>query len=443
MHFRTIAQTSELIRRQEISPVELLRDCLNVIERLNPTLNAFITVTAESGLAEAQQAEKEVQSGLWRGPLHGIPIGLKDLIDTSGVRTTAASAVFKDRIPSEDAGVVKKLRAAGAVLVGKQNLHEFAYGGSSVISHFGPVRNPVNPECIAGGSSGGSAAAVACGMCYGAIGTDTAGSIREPAALCGAVGLKPTYGLVSTQGVIPLSISLDHAGPITRTVEDAAILLDTLVESTYRESLETSVGDFVLGVPKKFFFEDLDGEVALAVEGAIDRLTPLVSTVREIELPVSVDRTLQAAESYAYHREMIASSPELYDPETLRRLLSGEEVTEEDYDNALYDLQKQRREIAQKFQEIDIFVTPTTPIPAPPISALLKDRALLRQTELILLRNARPVNVWGLPAISVPCGFTSQGLPIGLQIVGAPGEEGKVLQVAHAYEKIRESSSRK
>jgi aspartyl-tRNA(Asn)/glutamyl-tRNA(Gln) amidotransferase subunit A len=442
MHFRTIAQTSELIRRQEISPVELLRECLDVIERLNPTLNAFITVTAESALAEAEQAEKDIHSGHWRGPLHGIPIGLKDLIDTSGVRTTAASAVFKDRIPSEDAGVVKKLRAAGAVLVGKQNLHEFAYGGSSVISHFGPVRNPVNPECIAGGSSGGSAAAVACGMCYGAIGTDTAGSIREPAALCGVVGLKPTYGLVSTQGVIPLSISLDHAGPITRTVEDAAILLDTLVESTYRESLETSVGDLVLGVPKRFFFEDLDGEVALAVEGAIDRLTPLVSTVREIELPVSVDRTLQAAESYAYHREMIASAPELYDPETLRRILSGEGITLQEYENALHDLQKQRREIAQKFQEIDVFVTPTTPIPAPPISALLKDRALLRPAELILLRNTRPVNVWGLPAISVPCGFTSQGLPIGLQIVGAPGGEEKALQVAHAYERVRESNSR-
>ena len=441
MHLRTIAEASELIRRQEISPVVLVRECLDVIERLNPTLNAFITVTAESALAEAQQAEKDIHSGRWRGPIHGIPIGLKDLIDTAGVRTTAASAVFKDRVPAEDADVVKKLKAAGAVLVGKQNLHEFAYGGSSVISHFGPVRNPVNPEFIAGGSSGGSAAAVTSGMCYAAIGTDTAGSVREPAALCGVVGLKPSYGLVSTQGIIPLSISLDHAGPITRSVEDAAILLDALAESKYRENLETRVGNFVLGIPKKFFFEDLDDEVALAVEHAIDQLTTLGSTVREIDLPVSIDRTLQAAESYAYHREMIASSSELYDPETLRRLLSGEGITSQEYENALHDLQKQRREIAQRFREIDVLVTPTTPIPAPPISALLKDRALLRPAELLLLRNTRPVNVWGLPAISVPCGFTSQGLPIGLQIVGWPGGEGKVLQIAHAYEKIREANS--
>jgi aspartyl-tRNA(Asn)/glutamyl-tRNA(Gln) amidotransferase subunit A len=442
MHLRTIAGASELIRHGKISPVELVRECLDIIERLNPTLNAFITVTAESALAEAHQAEKDIYSGHWRGPLHGIPIGLKDLIDTAGVRTTAASAVSKDRVPPEDAEVVEKLRAAGAVLVGKQNLHEFAYGGSSVISHFGPVRNPVNPQFIAGGSSGGSAAAVACGMCYGAIGTDTAGSVREPAALCGVVGLKPTYGLVSTQGIIPLSISLDHAGPITRSVEDAAILLDALAGSKCRENLETQIRDFVVGIPKKFFFEDLDGEVGLAVERAIDQLGTLVSAVREIDLPVSVDRTLQAAESYAYHREMIASSPELYDPETLRRLLSGEGITSPEYDDALRDLQKQRREIAQKFQDIDVFLTPTTPIPAPPISALLKDRALLRPAELILLRNTRPVNVWGLPAISVPCGFTSKGLPIGLQIVGAASEEGKVLQVAHAYEKIREASSR-
>jgi Asp-tRNA(Asn)/Glu-tRNA(Gln) amidotransferase A subunit family amidase len=256
------------------------------------------------------------------------------------------------------------------------------------------------------------------------------------------VGLKPSYGLVSTQGIIPLSVSLDHAGPITRSTEDAAILLDALAGSKYRENLGTQIGSFALGIPKKFFFEDLDSEVALAVEHAIDQLTPHASSVREIDLPVSVDRTLQAAESYTYHREMIASSRELYDPETLRRILSGEGITSQEYENALRDLKKQRREIAQTFREIAVFVTPTTPIPAPPISALLKDRALLRPAELILLRNTRPVNVWGLPAISVPCGFPSQGLPIGLQIVGPPSGERKVLQVAHAYEKIREANSR-
>src|SRR5579859_1560059 len=220
MALRSIAEAAQQIRRQKISPVELVRDCLEIIDRLNPTLNAFITLTADSALTEAKKAEREIHAGNWRGPLHGIPIGLKVLIDTAGVRTTAASALFRDRIPAEDADVVKKLKAAGALFIGKQNLHEFAYGGSSLISHYGPVRNPVNPEFIAGGSSGGSAAAVATGMCFAAIGTDTAGSIREPAALCGVVGLKPTYGLVSTQGIIPLSVSLDHAGPITRSVKD-------------------------------------------------------------------------------------------------------------------------------------------------------------------------------------------------------------------------------
>ena len=439
MDLRTIAEASELVRRREISPVELTRECLETIERLNPTLNAFITITAESGLQEAATAEKEIQSRHYRGPLHGIPIGLKDLIDTGGTRTTAGSAIFEDRVPTEDAVVVKKLKAAGVVLMGKQNLHEFAYGGSSLISHFGPPRNPVNPEFITGGSSGGSAAAVASGMCYGAIGTDTAGSIREPAALCGVVGLKPTYGRVSTAGIIPLSVSLDHAGPIARTVEDAAILLDAVTEPSTkcRESLRDGVEKFVLGIPREYFFQDLDAEVAIAVEKAIAQLTILASGIRDLDLPVDADRTLQGAEAYAYHREMAASSPLLYHPETLRRIRSGERVSASEYQTTLQHLQQVRREIAGKFDEIDVFVMPTTPIPAPRIADLIKDPALLRPTELLLLRNTRPVNAWGLPAISVPCGFTKQGLPIGLQIVGPPGGEAKVLRTACAYERIR------
>ena len=327
---RTIAEASDLVRSRKLSPVDLTQECLETIERLNPTLNAFITITAESALQEAQLAEKEIAHGGWRGPLHGIPIGLKDLIDTAGIRTTAGSAVFKDRVPTQDAEVVKKLKAACAVLVGKHNLHEFAYGGSSLISYFGPPRNPVNPEFISGGSSGGSAAAVASGMCYGAIGTDTAGSVREPAALCGIVGLKPTYGLVSTSGIIPLSLSLDHAGPITRTVEDAAILLDAVTEPSTkcREALQQGVEQFVIGIPRRYFFDNLDPEAAAAVEKAIARLTALASGIRELTLTIDEDRTLQSAEAYAYHRERVASSPELYDPETLRRIRSGERVTE-------------------------------------------------------------------------------------------------------------------
>jgi aspartyl-tRNA(Asn)/glutamyl-tRNA(Gln) amidotransferase subunit A len=438
MNLKTIAEASEQIRRREVSPVDLVRECLDAIERLNPSLNAFITVTAETALAEAKQAQADIQSGHWRGPLHGIPIGLKDLIDTAGVRTTAASAIFRDRVPAEDADVVKKLKDAGALLIGKQNLHEFAYGGSSLISHFGPVRNPVNPEFIAGGSSGGSVAAVASGMCFAAIGTDTAGSIREPAALCGVVGLKPTYGLVSTRGIIPLSTSLDHAGPITRTVEDAAIVLDAITEkpANYPGTVSLGVRNFTLGIPRKYFFENVDRQILSAVEQAIEQLTALGCTVRELDLSVNEDRTVFLAESHAYHRDKIVSSPELYDPETLRRVRMGDEITEAEYRSALLALQKTRHEIANAISEVDVLVTPTTPIPAPRISDLTEDISRLRPAEIVLLRNTRPINVWGLPAISVPCGFTSEGLPIGLQIVAAPGEEGKVLRTARVFEEM-------
>jgi aspartyl-tRNA(Asn)/glutamyl-tRNA(Gln) amidotransferase subunit A len=436
MKLRSIAETAAQVRRREISPVELVRECLEKIDRLNPTLNAFITVTAESALAEAQEAEREIQSGNWRGPLHGIPIGLKDIIDTAGVKTTAASAVFRDRVPADDADVVKKLKTAGAVLIGKQNLHEFAYGGSSLISHFGPVRNPVNPEFIAGGSSGGSAAAVASGMCYAAIGTDTAGSIREPAAICGVVGLKPSYGLVRTRGIIPLSQSLDHAGLITRTVQDATIVLDAVAErpGNYRQDLNAGIQDFVLGVPRKYFYEDLDSDIAAAIEKAIECFADRVKEVREVECPVDQDRTVFNAESQAYHRDKLASSADLYDPETLRRLRTADAVSETEYQNALAELKRARQKIGEAFRDVDLLVTPAVPASTPRISDLLKDISLLRPAEIRLLRNTRPVNVWGLPAISVLCGFNSQGLPIGLQIIGPPNGERKVLRAAYAYE---------
>lgn len=442
---RTIADASELVRRREISPVDLTRECLETIDRLNPVLNAFITVTSESALQEAKRAEEEITAGNWRGPLHGIPIGLKDLIDTAGVRTTAASAFFRDRDPTEDAEAVKKLRSAGAVFIGKHNLHEFAYGGSSLISYFGPPRNPVNPDFITGGSSGGSAAAVASGMCFGAIGTDTAGSVREPAALCGLVGLKPSYGLVSTVGIIPLSVSLDHAGPIARSVEDAAILLDAITDppTTSRKAIKVGIENFVVGIPREYFFDDLDPEVAAAVEKAVVQIGALAAGVRELHLPVDEDRTLQAAEAYAYHRERVASCPDLYQPETLRRIRTGENISESEYRQALANLQQARREIAEQFEEIDVVVMPTTPIPAPRIAELMKDPSLLRPAELLLLRNTRPVNVWGLPAISLPCGFTAQGVPIGLQIVGSPGGEAKVLRAAYAYEQARKKKEEK
>ena len=443
----SIIETSQLLRERKLSPVELTKNCLAQIERLDPTLNAFITVTAEPAMAQARSAEAEILQGNWRGPLHGIPLALKDLIDTAGVRTTAASALFKDRVPAQDAEIVRRLKNAGAVLLGKQNLHEFAYGGSSMISYYGEVHNPWSSAYITGGSSGGSAAAVAAGLGYGAIGTDTAGSIREPAALCGVVGLKPSYGRVSARGVIPLSLSLDHVGPITRTVSDTAVMLQAIAgfDAEDSNSADMPVAGYVaaldagpqlmrIGVPRKFFYEDLDPEVASAVEQALELLKTLASHVVEVELDIPTDRTLQTAESYAYHAEFVSRSPELYQPETLRRLRKGAEVSGEEVEQRRRELKQIRNEVHKAFENLDVLVTPTTPVPAPAIAELKQNPDLLRPREILLLRNTRPVNVWGLPAISVPCGFTATGLPIGLQIIGPHWGEDKVLQLAYAYE---------
>jgi len=443
----SIQQISELLRAKKLSPVELTNDCLNRIDKLNSALHAFITVTAKSAVLQAHQAEEEIQRGNWRGPLHGIPLGLKDLVDTAGVRTTAASAVFKDRVPAADAEVVRRLRAAGAVILGKQNLHECAYGGSSVISNFGVSCNPWNTAHITGGSSGGSAAAVAAGLCCAAIGSDTSGSIREPAAFCSLVGLKPTYGRISLRGVIPLSPSLDHLGPLTRTVADAAIILQAIAgfDATDSSSANVTVSDYVaaldqplkplrIGVPRKLFFEELDSEVTSSMNCALSALEHLGGEVRELELPETGDRTLQTAEAYAYHAQFLARSRGLYSEETLRRIEAGAGISAADLEQKRKELNQARHEIEQIFETVDILVTPTTPVPAPKISDLTGDPEALRPRELLLLRNTRPFNVWGLPAISVPCGFTAAGLPIGLQIAGPHWQEARVLQVAHAYE---------
>jgi aspartyl-tRNA(Asn)/glutamyl-tRNA(Gln) amidotransferase subunit A len=452
----TILELSHQLRTKKISPVDVTRSVLDRIGCNNPQLAAFITVMDDSAMADARSAEIEIGAGRWRGPLHGVPIALKDLIDTAGVRTTSGSALHKDRIPQADAHVVRRLKQAGAVIVGKNNLHEFAYGGSSLVSYFGDVHNPWDLSRIAGGSSGGSAAAVAAGLCYAAVGTDTAGSIREPASLCGCVGVKPTYGRVSARGVIPLSASLDHVGPITASVADGALVLQAIAGYDAEDiaSCQVPVADYDaclgedtkplrVGVARSYFFDDLVSETAAAVEEAILVIRSLASEVREIDVAVPTDRTLSTAEAYAYHRKHIADAPESFQPETLRRIRSGENISAAEYIQRLRELAEARRNIVAVFADVDLIITPTTPTPAPAILDMKANPDALRPAELKLLRNTRPFNVWGLPAISVPCGFTQSGLPIGLQIAGPHWREDLVLRLAAAYEQATQQAKRK
>jgi len=450
----SIREAADLVRKKKVSPVELTRACLARIDRFNPVLNAFITTTAESALEQAREAEGEVNRGQWRGPLHGVPIALKDLFDTVGVRTTAASGVFKDRIPSEDAEVVRRLKAAGAVLLGKTNMHEFAYGGTSVISYFGAVHNPWDLTHIAGGSSGGSAAAVAAGLCYGALGSDTGGSIREPASYCSIVGLKPTYGLVSTRGVIPLSWSLDHVGPLARTVADAAVMLQAIAgydpaEITSRQmsvkdytaALNGKVSSLRLGVAREFFFEGLHPEVEAAINEALSVLKRLTAGLKEIKVPVSADTSVLRAEAYAYHSEFMAKTPELYQPWTLERLRTGAEVTTLAYIAGLREISEFRRSTQGIFESVDAVLTPTAPTPPRTIVEANADPPT--RSPVLDLRNTAPFDRNGLPTISIPCGFTTKGLPIGLQISGPLGGEPVVLQLAQAYEQATDWHKRR
>jgi aspartyl-tRNA(Asn)/glutamyl-tRNA(Gln) amidotransferase subunit A len=439
----TLKSASDLVRTKAASPVELTRACLKRIESYNAKLNAFITVTNEQALADARELEAEQQRGKWRGPLHGIPIALKDNIDTAGIRTTAASELFKDRIPSEDAEVVRRLKAAGAVILGKLYLHEFAYGGTSDVSYFGAVHNPWALDHLAGGSSGGSAAATAADLCFGSLGTDTAGSVRIPSSYCGVVGFKPTYGRVSLRGVIPLSWTLDHCGPICKTIEDAALMLQAIAgyDQLDPAAVDVPVPDYTrafkldapklrLGVPRSPFFENLDPEVAKAVETAIGVLRSISSHFVEATLPPTFPLLLPiiGPEAYAYHAKSIAESPDRYQPFTRDRIIQfAKDVTAPAYADALRQTNLLRREIKEMFSSIDLLITPTMPKPA-------ETFADSKNFDRVGLQNTSPFDILGLPTISVPCGFTESGLPIGLQISGAPFAESSVLSLAHAYE---------
>jgi aspartyl-tRNA(Asn)/glutamyl-tRNA(Gln) amidotransferase subunit A len=454
--YLSIQEASTQLRARKISPVELTRACLARIQAHNPLLNAFITVTADSALAQAAQAESEIMRGQWRGRLHGIPVALKDMIDTAGVLTTAASAVFENRIPDRDAAVVERLKGAGAVLLGKLNQQEFAYGATSVPSYYGRVCNPWDPARVAGGSSGGPAAAVAAGLCLGAIGSDSGGSIREPAAFCAVVGLKPTYGRVSTRGVLPLAWSLDHVGPLTRTVRDAAIVLTAIAGYDPQDpaSIDRPVEAYVaalarapkglrVGLPREFFFAGLDPEVQQATDVALRVLQSLGARLQDVPLEVSTDRTVIRAEAYAFHADYIAQDPDLYFPETLAKLRSGAGIDMRTYIRARADLDRLRRSVQQVFSSVDVLATPTTALLAPEASDYPSSSDEAMALDGALLRNTRPFNLYGLPTISVPCGFSSSGLPIGLQLAGPPWAEQRLLALAQAYQDATDWHSRR
>jgi aspartyl-tRNA(Asn)/glutamyl-tRNA(Gln) amidotransferase subunit A len=450
----SLAEASARIHARSITPTQLVEACLVRIQTYNPKVNAFITVMRDYALAQAKELEAEQKAGKFRGPLHGIPIALKDNIDTAGVRTTAASAVFDDRIPKEDAEVVKKLKAAGAIFIGKANLHEFAFGGTSATSYFGPVRNPWALERNPGGSSGGSAAAVASDLCFGALGTDTGGSIRTPASYCSTVGLKPTYGLVSIRGVVPLTYSLDHCGPLTRTVEDAAMLLTVMAgydkldigsvehpREDYVAAMKQPISGLRLGIPRAPFFDLLDPDVEKAVTEAIAVLAKMTKGVKDVSLPPTGNLSLNG-ETYAYHEEFYTHGAGRYQIPTRRALQNGGNAKAADYVRSRWKLELIRRTIDDAFTDFDAVVLPTRRHTPRTVDASIK-REETDKPRNPELENTGPFDIYGIPAISVPCGFTSAGLPVGLMIAGPRFSEGRVLALAQAYEQATEWHKRR
>lgn len=440
---------------------EVTKACLERIHRFEPELHAFITVTAEDALAEARAADDRIAKGEARGPLDGVPVAVKDLFDTKGVRTTAGSRIFVERRPADDAVAVAKLRAAGAAIVGKTNLHEWAFGVTTQNPYFGGTRNPWDVSRIPGGSSGGSAAALAAGGCFGALGSDTGGSIRIPASLCGVVGLKPTYGRVSLRGTIPLSWTLDHAGPMARTVRDTAILYAAIAgyDALDPGSIDVPLGDALasiedgvrgmrVGVPRGHFFERTDGEVARIVRDAILVLEREGALVEEVDFASSADlldtqRAIISGDAAAYHAERLRDRSGEFGGDVLLRLGDAMRASAAAYAGARRRRDELRREVMRIFDDHDVLVTPATATAAPPAETAHASAEAALETARVLNALTSPFNLTGLPAISVPCGFTGAGLPVGLQIAGAAWREAEVLRAARAYERVTAWSDRR
>lgn len=458
----TARQAAHLIRRKRLSPVELTRACLERSKSLNNTLNAYITLWEEGALHEARLREEESQQGLWRGPLHGVPIALKDIFNTAGLPTTVGSRILQGHIPSQDASVVQRLKEAGAILLGKLNLHEFAYGVTTVNPHYGATRNPWDTSRIAGGSSGGSAAALAAGLCPLSLGTDTGGSIRIPAALCGVVGLKPTYGRVSRRGVFPLSWSMDHVGPMARTVEDVALLLEVIGGydaqdpgsalyplANYLRGLNRGVKGMVLGVFHEGAFGVVDTDVEAAFAEALRTLEGLGARIEEVSWPGAEDvpsahLAILMAEASAVHYRWLKERPQDYGDDVRLRLTAGLALPGTLYLKAQQVRRKATQALLGILERVDALLLPTCPLPAPLIGAervSIAGRSVDVRTALT--RFVSPFNLTGVPALSVPCAFSHEGLPLAVQVVGAPFAEATILRVGYALEQANASRQRR
>ena len=457
----TISELAPKIQAKEVSPVELTDAALAQLDRLQPALNSFITILHDQARAQAKEQEAALMRGDYRGPLHGIPVGIKDNIETAGIRTTVGSKALAANVPQEDAQVVSRIRQAGAIILGKENMEEFAAGSTSNNLHYGAVHNPWDLDRIPGGSSGGGGANVAAGVTFASLGTDLGGSVRGPANFCGVVGLKQTYGRVSQRGLMVTSFNGDHIGPMTRSVRDSALVLqaiagyDPLDPSTvpvpvpdYTESLERGLHGLKVGIPTDHYFDLVDSEVEAAVRKAIDTLVELGAEAIEVSLPsmkyAGALRILGMADGLVAHEPHIESSREDYGPTVLYRALAGQFVLGRDYSKAMKVQRIIKEDYARVLQDVDFLATPSSPIAAwridsDTVSLDGSDYPVRGPGAGMTARCTSPSNATGLPAMSVPCGFTQAGLPIGLQLIGRPFEEALLFQAAHGYETVSPS----
>jgi aspartyl-tRNA(Asn)/glutamyl-tRNA(Gln) amidotransferase subunit A len=460
--FLSARQLSRLIQKKKLSPVELMQAHLTRIQSLEPRLNSFITLLPDQAMAAARKAEKEIRSGRHLGPLHGIPFGLKDLFYAKGIRNTSGSKLFDRFAPTFDSTMALRLKEAGAILLGKLNLHPFAYGTTGENEEYGHMHNPWNPARITGGSSGGSGSAVASGQCPMAMGTDTGGSVRIPGALCGIVGLKPTYGLLSRYGITPLAWSQDHPGPMTRTVEDCALMLNALAgyDPNDPTSVDLAVPDYTrtlsgpikglrIGVVKEFFELPIERKVKETVGKAIQNLEELGAIVSEVSWPIyrytmAIASVIQMAEATAYHSRMIREKgPKIYPPVRIR-LESGMFLSATDYVQAQRARTLFIRQSHDLLKKVDLLAGPAAAVTAFPIgTAQVNVEGKVMNVVSLLSQYTRPFNLNGFPAITVPCGFSDDGLPIGLQLVGRPYDEETLLRAAYVYEQATDWHSRR